>query len=75
LDYTKNEQLDEDTRFRIFGEIVTDAQSVDYNEVFVVVSSAAKELNDIRKEDRSRIETLENQVSQLLARVEALESK
>ena len=75
LDYTKNEQLDEDTRFRIFGEIVTDAQSVDYNEVFVVVSSAVKELNDIRKEDRSRIETLENQVSQLLARVEALESK
>ena len=75
LDYNENEQLDEDTRFRILGEIVTDILSVDYNEVFVVLSSAIKELNDIRKEDRSRIETLENQVSQLLARVEALESK
>ena len=75
LDYTKDKQLDKDTRILVFGEIVTDFCIIDYNKVFVVVSSAVKELNDIRKEDRSRIETLENQVSQLLARVEALESK
>ena len=75
LDYTKDKQLDKDTRIVVFGEIVTDFCIIDYDKVFVVVSSAVKELNDIRKEDRSRIETLENQVSQLLARVEALESK
>ena len=74
LDYNEDEPFDKDTRILVFGEFVTDAHAVDYNEVFVVVSSAVKELNDIRKEDRSRIETLENQVSQLLARVEALES-
>ena len=74
LDYNEDEPFDKDTRILVFGEIVTDVHAVDYNEVFVVVSSAVKELNDIRKEDRSRIETLENQVSQLLARVEALES-
>jgi len=74
LDYNEDEPFDKDTRILVFGEIVYDAHAVDYNEVFVVVSSAVKELNDIRKEDRRRIETLENQVSQLLARVEALES-
>ena len=74
LDYNEDEPFDKDTRILVFGEFVTDAHAVDYNEVFGVVSSAVKELNDIRKEDRSRIETLENQVSQLLARVEALES-